>query len=210
MAFLLGLKTSFVAVLVLVSSCVLPAEADVRAVNQCPYDLTLFYQNETPGSTQQRYLPRNSAMDLGLPNPWTGGLMWASPHGNSDAGQCTQLEFNIGAEGRDYYDISLVNAYNVPAMINPTYLANGDYRNDHECGTIMCSIPDLSAMCQNGNYYQGPDGACINRDGPTGGPTPGTELVKQLCPNVYPSCNENAGVVFACNTGSNYDAIWCP
>lgn len=81
--------------------------ADIRAVNQCPYDLTVFYQANNTLQAQVTLGP-GAAAQLGLPNPWTSGVIWASPQANSNNGQCTQLEFNIGHEGRDFYDISLV------------------------------------------------------------------------------------------------------
>ncbi|CAM6113713.1 unnamed protein product [Calypogeia fissa] len=207
MAFSFASKAACLAALVLVSACVLPAKADVRAVNQCSYGLTLFYRSQGSGTTQLSFAAGQS-IQLGLPNPWTGGVMWASQHANSNNGQCTQLEFNIGQSGRDYYDISLVNAYNEAVKINPTYLYQ-DTQNGHECGVLQCTIADISTVCQSPNYHAGPDNACINADGPGSGPTPGTNLFENACPEAYAYSTET-GVVDACNTGSNYDAIWCP
>ncbi len=43
--------------------------------------------------------------------------------GNRNNGQATQIEFTIGADivgtRLDFYDISLVNAYNLPVQVRP-------------------------------------------------------------------------------------------
>jgi hypothetical protein len=200
-------KSAFIVALVLLSACLLPAEADIRAVNRCSYQLTVFYQSQGSGRTQLT-LAAGASAQLGLPTPWTGGVLWASQHDNTNNGQCTQLEFTIGPN-RDFYDISLVNAYNEPAEINPTSLAGGDTRNGLECGTPSCTIPNLSTVCQDGNYYAGPDNACINIDGTGTTETSSVDLFKNACPQAFAWSTET-GVTYACNTGSNYDAIWCP
>jgi len=209
MGFTFHSKTAFIAALVLLSASLLhPAEADIRAVNQCSYALTVFYQSQGSGRTELS-LAAGATAQLGLPNPWTGGVIWASPNANTNNGQCTQLEFTIGSSGRDFYDISLVNAYNQPAMINPTTLVGGDTRNGLECGTPSCTISDLSTVCQDGNYYAGPDNACINLNGPGPVETASTDLFKTPCPATFTWSTET-GVTYACNTGAEYDAIWCP
>lgn len=105
--------------------------------------------------------------------------------------------------------ILMQNAYNEPAQINPTSLAGGDTRNGLECGTPTCTIPNLSTVCQDGNYYAGPDNACINIDGTGSTETASVDLFKNACPEAFAWSTET-GVTYACNTGSNYDAIWCP
>jgi hypothetical protein len=102
------------------------------------------------------------------------------------------------------------NAYNEPVMINPTTLANGDTRSDLECGTPQCTISDINSVCTMDNVFAGPDNACINTDGPGTVDTPSIDLFRNACPEAYVQSNDNTNVVYACNTGSNYDAIFCP
>lgn len=80
--------------------------ADIRAVNQCSFDLTVYYQSQLAGR-QAVTVASGQSVQLGLPTPWPGGVIWASQDGNTNNGQATQLEFTIGPT-RDSYDISLV------------------------------------------------------------------------------------------------------
>ncbi|CAM6111636.1 unnamed protein product [Calypogeia fissa] len=202
-------QAAFAATSFLVVAGFLPASADIQAVNNCPFELTVFYRSQYVGNTQLS-VPQGTSLQLNLPSPWVGGVMWASQNGNSNNAQATQIEFNINSAGRDYYDISVVNAYNLPVTINPTALAPGAMPGGLECGSPTCVIPDPNAVCQLNNFFTGPDPCCINADGPGVEWTPSIDLFYNQCPSAYVQSNVNSMVVYGCPTGSQYDATWCP
>lgn len=87
------------------------AGASINVVNKCSYSVTAFarglnYPQRTIGALSTG---QSQVLDVGA--SFISGLIWGSPHGDTDPSHATQLEFNIGSAGqppRDYYDISLV------------------------------------------------------------------------------------------------------
>ena len=99
------------------------------------------------------------------------------------------------------------NAYNLPAAIQPIDIVN-DSPNGHECGTPTCTINDLQSFCQSPNQYGGT--FCTNTDGPGNDATSGTEAFKSACPDAYSYSKDDATSTWGCNTGTNYNFIFCP
>jgi hypothetical protein len=113
------------------------------------------------------------------------------------------------------WDCRVQEAYNLPLMINPTFIADGGVQDGLHCGTPSCTIPDLNSFCQAPNYLTGgPGNGCKNADGPGNTATDGTRAFKNACPSSYSFSqddrNANPGVVYGCNLGSNYEVVFCP
>jgi hypothetical protein len=146
------------------------------------------------------------------------GLIWGYPGGSANPNdgnrakpQADLAEFTIGARGQDSYDISAVNAYNLPLLINPTTIAPPGQRRGLECGTPICSIGNIASFCRSPNFQTGPTGfGCYNVDGPGPVATAGTEEFANACPHAYSYSNDNANHVYGCPTGSNYEVVFCP
>lgn len=105
----------------------------------------------------------------------------------------------------------LQDAYNLPMRMNPTQIAGGGSPSGTHCGTIICSIGDLNGFCKSPNYQTGyPGYGCKNANGPGQSATDGTRAFKSRCPNAYSYSKDDANVVYGCQTGSNYEVVFCP
>ena len=99
------------------------------------------------------------------------------------------------------------NAYNLPAAIQPINIAH-DSANGHECGTPTCTINNLESFCKSPNVAG--NGFCTNTAGPGQAPTAGTKAFKAACPDAYSYSTDDATSTYGCNTGTNYNFIFCP
>jgi hypothetical protein len=162
-----------------------------------------------------------------LTEKWEAGLIWAfngnsgSPTlGNQAKPQANLAEITIGGftagdgSKQDSYDISNVDAYNLPMRIAPTQLAPGaGTPGGTHCTPIVCNIPysELNAFCQPPNFLTlAPGMGCKNKDGPGIIPTAGTRAFKARCPTSYSYSKDDAGTVFGCKTGTDYQVVFCP
>ncbi|KAG0623197.1 hypothetical protein M758_3G155700 [Ceratodon purpureus] len=203
--------------LLAMSSCVYATKINVR--NQCPFVVSAC--DEAKGSSVTCYaLQGGGSRQKDVGASWVAGLIWGFPSDSGDSGQgvaakpqANLAEFTIGANGMDSYDLSNVNAYNLPLMINPTN-TNGDTRSGSHCGTLTCTIPDLNSFCQAPNRLTGgPGNGCYNTNGTGDFSTAGTQAFKNACPSSYSYSKDdtnNPPVVYACKAGSDYEVVFCP
>lgn len=191
--------------------------ATINVSSQCSFDLVACYQAQGTGVTCFA-LQNGGANPVDVGAVWVGGVIWGLPgdnidptNGNLAKPQANLAEFTIGTNGQDSYDLSNVNAYNLPLQINPT---GGDPPNGLHCGSPSCTIPDLNSFCQSPNRLTGaPGDGCYNTDGTGNVATPGTMAFKSACPTSYSYSQDDQnqpGVVYNCNIGSNYDVVFCP
>jgi len=201
--------------LLAISSSVRGTTINVRS--QCSSVLTACDQAQ--GTAVECYVLQNGGshlLDVGT--VWTGGLIWGHPGDNPDTTvgnnakpQANLAEFTIGSNGQDSYDLSNVNAYNLPLQIDVTSFVNGDTPNGLFCGSPSCTIPDLTTFCQSPNTLTGdPGDGCYNTDGTGTVPTPGTEAFATACPEAYSFSTDDANHVYSCDTGTNYEVVFCP
>lgn len=194
--------------------------ATINIVNRCSSPVTACDQAQGTGVTCYA-LQGGASQSVNVGATWVGGLIWGFPGasgnpglGNTAKPQVNLAEFTIGTNGQDSYDMSLVNAYNLPMAVGPTTIAGGGSPNGASCGTISCTINNLSSFCQAPNTLTGnPGDGCYNTDGPGNVPTPGTEAFKNACPNAYSYSKDdtnNPPVVYTCAIGSDYQVVFCP
>ncbi|KAK3126867.1 hypothetical protein QOZ80_7AG0564320 [Eleusine coracana subsp. coracana] len=139
-------------------------------------------------------------------------------NGAGGAPPSTLVEFTFnGQDGKDFYDISNVDGFNVPLQIVPT-----------NCPAVTCAA-DINAACPQDLTVTAADGSRIgcksacgafNTDeyccrGAYGGPgtcKPSTYslLFKQNCPQAYSYAYDDASSTFTCPSGSNYKIVFCP
>ncbi|BBN03557.1 hypothetical protein MPTK1_2g24450 [Marchantia polymorpha subsp. ruderalis] len=201
----------------------------INIINRCSYSVTTCAQaNRAPGQTKTRMQQFNLGagqsqfMDFGSSCNWNNGAIWPSPRGKcessivpneaNDFDVTDYAEFNLNQGGLDYYDVSNVVAFTLSMRIRPTNPANTP--NGRSCGSPQCIINNIPSFCTGNNkLITWPTGAytCQNTDGlAERGPTDGTRVFKNACPNAYSYNYDDATSVYACPTGTNYEVIWCP
>ncbi|KAG2499325.1 hypothetical protein HYH03_002902 [Edaphochlamys debaryana] len=189
-----------------------PALAGINIQNKCSFPLMVWASSgSNPKSTYYLKPGAQQYLDFGPANLWPAGRIWASRSNNSDAARTTLVEFNIGGDignGRrqDFYDISLVRAYNHPVCVSPI---NPPSVGGQWCGSPSCTITDLPNFCKSPNYLTGNDPACINLDGPGTVVTNGTRPFKARCPKAFSYAADYTTSVFSCQWGTNYNVAFC-
>ncbi|KAL7096767.1 hypothetical protein ACP275_10G100200 [Erythranthe tilingii] len=177
-----------------------------------------------------------------IPSPWSGKF-WAryecSISGNKFtclSGDCasgqtecngagptlpiTLAEFTIGgANSQDFFDISLVDGFNLPVSVKP---------DGASCQTLTCAAninsdcPDAFVVrCLNGvvvgcksacTAFNQPEYCCTGDFGSsdTCKPTNYSKLFKKQCPQAYSYAFDDRTSTFTCPTGANYLITYCP
>lgn len=132
----------------------------------------------------------------------------------------TLAEFTLaavsGGAGLDFYDVSLVDGYNVPMIIEVT-------GGSGACGSTGC-VADLNINCpdelkaENGGACKS---ACIAFGSPeyccsgafntpdTCRPSVYSEMFKTACPKSYSYAYDDATSTFTCS-GADYTVTFCP
>ncbi|KAE9456948.1 hypothetical protein C3L33_11156, partial [Rhododendron williamsianum] len=137
----------------------------------------------------------------------------------------TLVEFALdGFGGVDFYDVSLVNGYNLPILVVPQ---GGSGTSD--CKTAGC-IVDLNAQCpwelsvteSEGNGIVACKSPCVRFGNPeyccsgaynspeTCKPTLYAELFKKACPLSYSYVFDQNKTTFTCAAGADYLITFCP
>ncbi|CAM6047960.1 unnamed protein product [Sphagnum compactum] len=189
----------------------------INIINQCSQTISAC-QSDSGGQITSYALGSGASQLIDVGTTWTGGVIWGYPGGSADATDCNNAkpqadlaEFNTnsGFNNLDFYDISVVNAYNLPLEIAPTSPVTV---SGTTCGSPSCRINNLNSFCQPPNTLTGaPGDGCYNVDGPnTGSPTPGTTPFANACPEAISYTSDTGGKVYGCATGTNYEVVFCP
>ncbi|KAJ4847326.1 hypothetical protein Tsubulata_037255 [Turnera subulata] len=137
-------------------------------------------------------------------------------NGSGAAPPATLAEFTLGSGSQDFYDVSLVDGYNLPMMVDVSG-GSGD------CGSTGC-ITDLNLKCPSELRVEG-GGACKSACDAFGKPeyccngaynSPASckpsmysEIFKSACPRSYSYAYDDATSTFTC-TGADYTITFCP
>jgi hypothetical protein len=90
-----------------------------------------------------------------VPNVWRASRLWGRTE-KVQSGPSTLIEWTMGT--RDWYDISLVDGYNLPVTISPvpgTYVKS-DPTDPFQCGSISCTedlLPDCPEALQKKDEF---------------------------------------------------------
>ncbi|CAA7017133.1 unnamed protein product [Microthlaspi erraticum] len=200
----------------------------------------------SPLSTTGFSLKRGEARVIEAPSGWTGrfwgrtfcsenstgGLSCATGDCDSRKVKCsgfgkppvTLAEFSLDVRGGpDYYDVSLVDGYNLPIVIAP--------QGDKTCSTVGC-VNDLKTMCPNELRVKGntskmqPIIACMSacqtfrlpkyccgtysatEKCP---PTTYSPVFKRACPRAYSyAYDDYSSSLFTCRNQPSYVITFCP
>ncbi|KAK3143132.1 hypothetical protein QOZ80_4BG0358800 [Eleusine coracana subsp. coracana] len=201
------------------------------------------------------FLPPSGKFQLAAPSsgPWSGNF-WARTGCAVDAAtgrfSCATADCGSGAvtcDGRgpappvslaeitlaapgsgapDFYDVSLVDGFNVPVRIAPAASgATGDCRPAACAGDVNAMCPtDLRVVSSGSNgggvvacrsacsAYGSPRYCCTGEYGTpaTCGPTNYSQVFKTACPTAYSYAYDDASSTFTCTGASSYDITFCP
>ena len=154
--------------------------------------------------------PGNTSMPILVQHGW-GGRIWNNStqmHAN------TLAEFFIDDVNSDYYDISIVDGFDIGMSITPF---------SSECSTLKCTFdtaicpselldheggPCLSACTK----YGAPDLCCTGLHN-TPETCPANELslyFKKLCPEAYTYAFDDPTSIRTCNDAPSYEVTMCP
>ncbi|KAB2600749.1 thaumatin-like protein 1b [Pyrus ussuriensis x Pyrus communis] len=211
-------------------------------VNRCDYTVwpgILANANSPSLDSTGFELPKQTARTFQAPTGWSGRF-WArtgcsfdgSGSGSCTTGDCgsgqvecngagasppaTLAEFTLGTGGQDFYDVSLVDGYNLPVFVEGT-------GGSGQCASTGCSS-DLNRMCPT-ELRVGDGDACKCACEAFGTPeyccsgayaTPNTcspsvysQMFKAACPKSYSYAYDDATSTFTC-TGADYTVTFCP
>ena len=215
--------------------------AEFTVVNKCSY--TVFpgifpatYQN---GGWQ---MAPGTSVSFTLNSGWIGRI-WGRTNCNSSSpavcstGQCggtglqcagttgvagTSLaEFNLNANGTDWYDVSYVDGFDNPIGIS---VSNGSCNSPNACTTAPltncpanlrngndclspCSVDNTDQFCCRGAF--GTQATCVVANWPTLEASYVTDI-HNSCPGEYAYAYDDANGLHTCPTGSNYTVTFCP
>ncbi|GAU12268.1 hypothetical protein TSUD_02350 [Trifolium subterraneum] len=143
--------------------------------------------------------------------------------GNGAAPPATLAEFTLdGSGGLDFFDVSLVDGYNVPMMVAP------QGGSGEKCTTTGC-IDDLNGACPSELRVMSVDGkegvacksACEAFNSPeyccsgaygtpdTCKPSSYSELFKNACPRAYSYAYDDKTSTFTCANAVDYTITFC-
>lgn len=137
-------------------------------------------------------------------------------NGAGAAPPATLAEFSLGTGGQDFYDVSLVDGYNLPLIVEGT-------GGSGMCASTGC-VTDLNRICPS-ELRVGDGEACKSACGAFGRPeyccsgqysTPASckpsmysQMFKSACPRSYSYAYDDPTSTFTC-TGADYTLTFCP
>jgi len=211
-------------------------------VNRCDYTVwpgILANAGSPPLQSTGFELPKDTSRAFQASTGWSGRF-WArtgctfdgSGSGSCLTGDCgsgqvecngagaappaTLAEFTLGTGGQDFYDVSLVDGYNLPMIVEGT-------GGSGLCASTGC-ISDLNQQCpaelraSEGSAcksaceaFGSPEYCCSGAYGSpaTCRPSIYSEMFKAACPRSYSYAYDDATSTFTC-TGADYTITFCP
>ncbi|BAT82858.1 hypothetical protein LR48_Vigan07g277800 [Vigna angularis] len=139
-------------------------------------------------------------------------------NGGGASPPATLAEFTIGSGSgtQDFYDVSLVDGYNLPLIVDPS-------GGSGTCGSTGC-VADLNQRCPNElrvadraacrsacEAFQSPEYCCSGAysSPATCKPSIYSQVFKSACPKSYSYAYDDATSTFTC-TGADYAITFCP
>lgn len=196
---------------------------EVQFKNNCAKDINVCTLENGEAKTKNcGDLPAGQDKKNDLPNGWAGRF-WArySDVGPLDgwpqADSLAEIKFD-GAEGKDFYDISLVDGFGVGLKIQPLP-GTFEKTTAESCQTIACQA-DIIGSCREelklnkGGRVVACQSACTkfhteeycctgsHNTPETCGPTDFSRFFKQACPQAYSYAFDDATSTFTCKSAS--------
>lgn len=127
------------------------------------------------------------------------------------------LASSAAGQGRDFYDVSLVDGYNLPVLVEGS--------GSQGCPAAGCLV-DVGQRCPAELRVAGQGGACRSACDAFGKPeyccsgafaSPGTcrptvysQVFKAACPKSYSYAFDDPTSTFTCSSGADYTITFCP
>lgn len=217
--------------------------------NKCDYNVWPGIVTTVPLSTTGFLLKKGEARVINAPSSWSGkfwGRSLCSTNSTGDfscaTGDCgsgkvecsgargrppaTLAEFTLdGFNGQDFYDLSVVDGYNLPLVVVPQRPQSG-----RTCNSIGCVV-NLTKTCPSelkvtGNSSEEQPIACMNAcqkfkldefccSGEYSTPqkcqpTLYSQNFKKECPLAYSYAFDDTTSTFTCSNSPNYVITFCP
>lgn len=210
--------------------------------NNCPYSIAPATLTGSGASISTGFeLAPHASKAINMPAPWSGRV-WARFQCSNDGGRfscksgdcgsgqvecngagaippATLAEFTLSdASGKDFYDVSLVDGFNLPVSVVP----QGGCPTTNCPANINGQCPSELAVKDGSGGTIGCKSACLAFNKPeycctgdhstpeTCPPTNYSKLFKNLCPKAYSYAYDDKSSTFTCNTGSSYVITFCP
>ncbi|KAM3341648.1 thaumatin-like protein 1b [Capsicum galapagoense] len=223
--------------------------ATFTMVNKCQQTIwpgLLSNAGIAPLSTTGFALQRGESRTITVPSSW-GGRFWGRTHCTEDStgkftcatGDCgsgklecaggnaappaTLAEFTLdGSGGMDFFDVSLVDGYNLPMLVVPQ---GGTGNNCTATGCVVdlngaCpselkvqSVGGENVACKSACEAFGQDEYCCAgayNNPNTCKPSSYSMLFKKACPSAYSFAYDDKTSTFTCAGASNYLITFCP
>jgi hypothetical protein len=175
-------------------------------VNRCPSPVTFAGSDITGGTLASGAF---QCVDVGDATQAISGKRywgWVGADPGAERHSLAEFTFNTSFQDFDWYDISFVDAFNLPMQIVPVGHA--------DCKTLTCAV-DFLAGCPVAGQYRDATGnlvACVspNRDDPQ---SPVVQYF-EACDDAYAWSGDDANgtdpsPMRAC-AGEDYDIVFCP
>ncbi|KAI3976440.1 hypothetical protein MKX01_008298 [Papaver californicum] len=154
--------------------------------------------------------PTNQAWRIDVAAGTTQARIWGRTNCNFDGngrGRCQTGDCNGLLQCNNFFDISLVDGFNVPMDFSPT----------GGCRGIRCTA-DINGQCPNELRVPG---GCNNPcttfrtdefccDSGNCGPTYFSRFFKDRCRDAYSYPKDDSTSTFTCPGGTNYRVVFCP
>eukprot|EP00252_Welwitschia_mirabilis_P003934 TRINITY_DN1401_c0_g1_i3.p1 TRINITY_DN1401_c0_g1~~TRINITY_DN1401_c0_g1_i3.p1 ORF type:complete len:249 (+),score=-17.42 TRINITY_DN1401_c0_g1_i3:41-748(+) len=209
-----------------------PAKAATFTVkNECSYTV---WAAAVPGGGQE--LPPQQTWTFDVAAGTKMGRVWArtgctfdaNGQGTCQTGDCggklscsawgkqpaTLAEYALNQDqNNDFFDISLIEGFNVPLSIVPSTAGS-----IAKCETVSCTADITSACpsqlkttggCNNACAVFGTQQYCCNDQSQPCSPTDYSQFFKQQCPQAYSYPKDDATSTFTCPGGTDYRVVFC-
>ncbi|XP_010556520.1 PREDICTED: thaumatin-like protein 1, partial [Tarenaya hassleriana] len=221
--------------------------AEFTVKNNCPFTIwpATLTGSGGPASTTGFELASGASPTVKIQPPWSGRLWARTGCTTGDDGKFTCATADCGSgqvacnnaggvppaslvelflapnNGQDFYDISLVDGFNLPVVLTPRGGSGG-------CEATGCPA-NINGACPAPLQMKNPKGdvigcksACVVFNTPqfccsgefgTPEKCPPTEYsraFKTQCPQAYSYAYDDKTSTFTCNGGPNYDVTFCP
>lgn len=230
----------FIFLLILAFKGVTISATTFTFVNKCDHTIWPGILGKPDLGTTGFELKKGNTQTFQAPAGWSGRF-WArtgckfddSGHGTCSTGDCgsgeincngngatppaTLAEFTLGNSSPDYYDVSLVDGYNLPVMVETS-------GGSGSCQATGCG-EDLNRRCPSELRVDGGD-ACNSACGAFGtpeyccsgafgspsscSPSVYSEMFKSACPKSYSYAFDDATSTFTCTAADDYTITFCP
>ncbi|PSE33346.1 hypothetical protein C7G84_19280 [Acinetobacter baumannii] len=125
----------------------------------------------------------------------------------------TLAEYTLNGDGnKDFYDISLVDGFNLPLSITPSTSGFQKIGCLSDINSVCPNEPKVAGGCKSAcAAYNKPEYCCTGafNTRETCPPTNFSKIFKDKCPQAYSYAYDDPSSTFTCPAGSDYKIVFC-